>query len=180
MPLERLNVTNRGVDTAGMIDFELEFVRENPDCLTVLRAYQAAQEELAAQQAQAAGEAAQSEKSSTEASDEADSDPEAVVAADISADSTASSEDTDATDDDRPRRKRASRWVPRITSLAGLETEELSRLHGRLIAYDLLKCDLADRSAGMIYQLTSTGKQVIARLDDDAPGDAGDELEAAA
>ena len=61
-------------------------------------------------------------------------------------------------------------WLSRLTRVEGVDSEELSRTHGRLIAYGLLKCDLADRSAGVVYQLTSTSKQVIARLSSDAEG----------
>ena len=54
-------------------------------------------------------------------------------------------------------------WIPRILELAGIPTEELSGLHGKLIAYGFLKFDLAGRDAGVRYQLTPLGKQGLNR-----------------
>ena len=54
-----------------------------------------------------------------------------------------------------------------MTSLPGFDAAELSKIHGRLIAYDLLKCDLAGRSDGMVYQLTSSGKTILSQYGDE-------------
>lgn len=150
-----------------MIDLELELVAENPSWIAVLKAYQKAQEELAAQQAEAAGKSAQAEKftsdggASTGSAGEGD---ETAVAG------TDGSEAVGSLDDGTTAapKKRASRWVQRVTSLPGIDTAELSQIHGRLIAYDLLKCDLAGRSDGMVYQLTSSGKTILSRSDEPA------------
>ncbi|MDA0588394.1 MAG: hypothetical protein O2820_08600 [Planctomycetota bacterium] len=135
----------RPVDTWGMIELELQLVRENPHWLTVLRAYQAAHDELAQQTTQAS---ATPPVEDTSAEDEQAEDEEAT------------SEDAFA---GRPRK---SIWLPRLTSLDDIQPEELSRTHGGLIAYGLLKCDLADRSTGVVYQLTSVARQVIERETD--------------
>lgn len=140
-----------------MIDLELELIHENPSWIAVLKAYQAAQEELAARQAEAARQSAQSDTSS---------DPDESVVENLDDDTE---DDTSSSDGDErsSSKQRTPRWVPRVTRVQGIEADELSKIHGRLIAYDLLKCDLAGRTDGMVYQLTSTGKTIIARLDDE-------------
>ena len=143
-----------------MIDLELELVRENPHWLTVLCAYQAAHEE--------------SRKSAEKSSVVQDSADESS-ADDLPADSEMSKADQDSlaaseSDESKMPKIRKAIWLSRLTRIEGVDSEELSRTHGKLIAYGLLKCDLADRSAGVVYQLTSTGKQVIARLSSEADG----------
>ena len=49
----------------------------------------------------------------------------------------------------------------------GVDDEELSWVHGQLIAYGLLKCDLRDRTAGVVYQLTPEARQVLELESDD-------------
>lgn len=150
-----------------MIDLELELVTENPSWIAVLKAYQKAQEELAAQQAEAAAKSAQAENFTTDggASTETASDGDQTTVAE-----TDNSEAVQSPDDgnNAAPKKRASRWVQRVTRLPGIDTEELSKIHGRLIAYDLLKCDLVGRSDGMVYQLTSSGKTILSRFGDPA------------
>lgn len=158
-----LNVPVRWADRPGMIDLEL--VSENPSWIAVLKAYHKAQEELVARQAEEAAKSAQAEKSAT--------DPEASMGSEVAAaDAAAARPDESETADEVENtatvpKKRASRWVQRITHVATIETAELSKIHGRLIAYDLLKCDLAGRSDGMVYQLTSSGKAVLTRFSDE-------------
>lgn len=149
-----------------MIDLELELVSENPSWIAVLKAYQKAQEELAEQQAEAAAKSAQAQKlnSNDDASTGSAADHEKVVEAE--SDDSETAEEVD--EGNAVPRKRASRWVQRVTSLPGIESDELSKIHGRLIAYDLLKCDLAGRSDGMVYQLTSSGKTILGRFGDEA------------
>lgn len=162
MPVERpgLNHVPSPVDTGSMIDLELELVRENPHWLTVLCAYQAAHEE--------------SRKSAEKSSVVQDSADESS-ADDLPADTEMSEADQDSlaaseSDESKMPKIRKAIWLSRLIRVEGVDSEELSRTHGRLIAYGLLKCDLADRSAGVVYQLTSTGKQVIARLSSEADG----------
>lgn len=152
-----------------MIDLELELVSENPSWIAVLKAYQKAQEELAEQQAQAPAKSTQAEKINSIDPESTGSVAENVEAADAVADSGESAADEDFDEDNNTApRKRASRWVQRVTSLPGFDAAELSKIHGRLIAYDLLKCDLAGRSDGMVYQLTTSGKTIISRYGNEA------------
>lgn len=126
-----------------MIELELELIRENPHWLSVLLAYRQAHDE----QMEAVAKTAT---------------PEPEEAGD-----GALEEFLEESDSGQQNRRRPAIWLARITSLDGFEAEELSKAHGSLIAYGLLKCDLADRSAGVVYQLTSTAKQVMNRLTDD-------------
>lgn len=158
---QQLNVWIRRVDIRGMVDLELELVRENPSWVVVLQAYHAAQEELAAAQAEAAKESAPAENSSVlnvSPTDDANTDDDFNDEA---------AEDLGTHQSRRPPARRATRWVQRISKVPNTTTEELSKIHGRLIAYDLLKCDLMGQSAGMVYQLTSTGKQVLIHCEDE-------------
>ncbi len=50
-------------------------------------------------------------------------------------------------------------WVDRIFELANLDSEQLSKFHGRLIALGMLEFELGGRNDGMRYQLSSLGKQ---------------------
>ena len=52
-------------------------------------------------------------------------------------------------------------WIPRIRSLSDIGGEQLSQLHGRLIAVGLLKFELGGRSSGMSYQVSSLGIRVL-------------------
>ncbi|MDA1014257.1 MAG: hypothetical protein O3A00_07355 [Planctomycetota bacterium] len=54
-----------------------------------------------------------------------------------------------------------SGWLPRLRSVDGVPQDWLSSIHGKLIAYGFLKFQLADRTAGIAYQLTSLGKQTL-------------------
>ena len=120
------------VDTENMIDADLALALDNPRWVLVLRAYQQAFETLAESQSAGAHEAAEDET----AGDEADAE-------------------------DAPKHRRTTRWMSRIAAIEGLAKDELSKIHGRLIAYGFLKCDLAERTAEVVYQLTLAGKQVL-------------------
>jgi hypothetical protein len=52
-------------------------------------------------------------------------------------------------------------WVPRIRALDAVEGEELSQLHGRLIALGLLKFELGGRTSGMSYQVSPLGVRAL-------------------
>ena len=49
--------------------------------------------------------------------------------------------------------------------MEGVDSDEMSTIHGRLIAYGFLKCDLTDRAAGVVYQLTAESRQALAQID---------------
>lgn len=48
-------------------------------------------------------------------------------------------------------------WIDRLTRISGLETEQLSSIHGRLIAFGLLKFQLTSRTTGVQYQISPAG-----------------------
>lgn len=50
-------------------------------------------------------------------------------------------------------------WVDRIFELGNLDSEQLSKFHGRLIALGMLEFELGGRNDGMRYQLSALGKQ---------------------
>ena len=52
-------------------------------------------------------------------------------------------------------------WLGRMPDLDGFEPDQLSRIHGRLIATGYLKFQLADRDAGLQYQLSPEGRRAL-------------------
>ena len=59
--------------------------------------------------------------------------------------------------------KEFSGWVARVRDFESLEPEELSFIHGKLIALGFLKFQIADRTCGMQYRLSSLGVQALNR-----------------
>lgn len=55
-------------------------------------------------------------------------------------------------------------WLTRLTEIAGVPEAQLPRIHGKLIALDLLRFELAGRTAGVRYQVTSAGRDALANL----------------
>lgn len=170
-----LNAAVEPVDTAHMIETELDLLRENPSWLAVLQAYVAVFEDLAAGDASAGDSAADDTAtddtatvdsgdlqpgSAPDSDQAADSDLDSVDSIDGTSD--ADSEHSEGTAPQKSRRRQP--WAPRLTSVASVDSDELSRIHGRLIAYGLLKCDLADRTAGVVYQLTIEARRALAAL----------------
>ncbi len=58
-------------------------------------------------------------------------------------------------------------WLPRIMNVAGLEDEDLPRIHGKLIALGFLKFQLAGRGTGVVYQISPAGREALANLTSD-------------
>ena len=54
-------------------------------------------------------------------------------------------------------------WLDRVCELESINTEQLSTLHGLLIAEGCLKFEFRGRSRGLQYQLANAGRQVVAR-----------------
>jgi hypothetical protein len=139
-----------------MLDSETDLLRENPPWLTVLQAYVAVFDELAAEDA----------ASDKPGAPQPETDCEAEIAADT-ADDESSEDDVDASEtgnSENPKTRRRQPWAPRLTAVDGVEADDLSKIHGRLIAYGLLKCDLADRAAGVVYQLTTEARRALEAL----------------
>jgi hypothetical protein len=56
-----------------------------------------------------------------------------------------------------------SGWLDRILEVPGLEPAVLTSIHGFLIAQGLIKFEFTGRSVGLQYQLSSLGKECVAR-----------------
>lgn len=54
-------------------------------------------------------------------------------------------------------------WIPRLTEIESVPSQQLSSIHGKLIAFGLLKFELPERGAGMMYQLTTEGRRAFLR-----------------
>lgn len=54
-------------------------------------------------------------------------------------------------------------WLDRILEVPGLEPSSLTSIHGFLIAQGLIKFEFTGRSVGLQYQLSSLGRECIAR-----------------
>lgn len=52
-------------------------------------------------------------------------------------------------------------WSPRVAEVPGLISEELSAIHGKLIALGMLKFEIASRADGVQYQVTTLGRQAL-------------------
>ena len=54
-------------------------------------------------------------------------------------------------------------WLDRIQNLPGIETSSLTSIHGFLIAQGLIRFEFTGRSVGLQYQLSTQGRESIAR-----------------
>ena len=52
-------------------------------------------------------------------------------------------------------------WVARQTTIPGIEPAQLSTIHGKLIAFGMLKFDVVGRDVGVQYQLTPQGRRAL-------------------
>lgn len=55
-------------------------------------------------------------------------------------------------------------WIVRQNGVAGVVVEHLPRIHGKLIAFDLLKFQISGRDSGVFYQLTREGDKMLPKL----------------
>ncbi len=58
----------------------------------------------------------------------------------------------------------AKGFRPRVKSVEGVAADQMTRIHGRLIAHGLLQVEIAGHTGGMLYQLTTHGRQACLRL----------------
>lgn len=72
--------------------------------------------------------------------------------------------DLTVTDDRETSELMAQGFRPRLKSIDGIETAQLPRIHGQLIAHGLMQVEIAGRTGGMLYQLTTLGRQACLRL----------------
>lgn len=69
-------------------------------------------------------------------------------------------------------------WLERIDALEGLTAEDLTRIHGQLIATGNLKFEISGRSVGLCYKLSDRGRQTLEKARataDSENNDSGDE-----
>jgi hypothetical protein len=52
-------------------------------------------------------------------------------------------------------------WCPRILEVDGAISEQISTIHGKLIALGLLRFEIASRADGVQYQVTPLGRQAL-------------------
>lgn len=52
-------------------------------------------------------------------------------------------------------------WLERVDQLSGVEVDQLTALHGQLIASGMLKFEISGRSIGLKYQLSQQGKKAL-------------------
>lgn len=52
-------------------------------------------------------------------------------------------------------------WSQRIVAVEGLADDQLSTIHGKLIALGMLKFEIGSRADGVQYQLTTLGRQAL-------------------
>lgn len=52
-------------------------------------------------------------------------------------------------------------WLERIDELSGVDVDQLTGLHGQLIASGMLKFEISGRSVGLKYQLSQQGKKAL-------------------
>ena len=73
-------------------------------------------------------------------------------------------------------------WIPRVADVEGVERENLSKIHGKLIALGYLKFQISSREKGMCYQVSPLGKQALEQNDSpeaDSELSSGEQSEAA-
>ena len=55
----------------------------------------------------------------------------------------------------------SSRWLPRLEALDDIEIQELSAIHGQLIALGFLKFRVESRTTGLQYQLSPLARHAL-------------------
>ena len=80
---------------------------------------------------------------------------------------------------ERDQQEEFSGWLSRVNSVEGIETELMSRIHGKLISHGLLIFELGDRMEGIRYQLSDVARRALKQLAEagDAP-ELSDDLDA--
>jgi hypothetical protein len=125
--------------------FEFLFAEDD---LAVLAAYAVAQEIAeAARRSQPQGE--RSQPLSAAAFDEAAELDEGL------------GEDGESTQELKSAPRRTHIWVQRLRVVDGILPDRMAPIHGRLIAHGLLQFQLQGRDEGVVYRVTSAGRQKL-------------------
>lgn len=53
---------------------------------------------------------------------------------------------------------------PRVREVDGVPADQMARVHGKLIAHGLLQVEIAGRTGGMLYQLTTAGRRACLQV----------------
>jgi hypothetical protein len=61
----------------------------------------------------------------------------------------------------REKAAEADPWVARQADIPGVEPVQLSSIHGKLIAFGMLKFDVGGRDVGVLYQVTHQGRRAL-------------------
>lgn len=64
----------------------------------------------------------------------------------------------------QPGSDASSGWLDRVCAVPGLDAPALASAHGLLIAEGLLKFEITGRSAGLQYQLSQRGREILSLL----------------
>jgi hypothetical protein len=59
----------------------------------------------------------------------------------------------------QPAQRRTHTWISRLRLVEGIPHDRLAPIHGRLIANGLLQFQLQGREEGVVYRVTSAGRQ---------------------
>jgi hypothetical protein len=57
-------------------------------------------------------------------------------------------------------------WLSRLAVIDGVPAEQLSTIHGKLIALGFFKCELSLRMDGILYQIAPLGRQALLPADE--------------
>ncbi len=52
----------------------------------------------------------------------------------------------------------------RVREVDGVPADQMARVHGKLIAHGLLQVEIAGRTGGMLYQLTTAGRRACLQV----------------
>lgn len=130
-----------------MLLFDIDF---GEDDLAVLSAYAQAQDSAeAARKSQPQGESANT--LTAELGDESDEfDGEILDDGDVASAQTS-----------QPASRRTHTWISRLREVEGVLHDRLAPTHGRLIAHGLLQFQMQGREDGVVYRVTSAGRQIL-------------------
>ncbi|MEZ5941276.1 MAG: hypothetical protein R3C18_07790 [Planctomycetaceae bacterium] len=72
-------------------------------------------------------------------------------------------EETDGGETDEPTVSRGPRYIPRLHQVDGVTSEELSPIHGRLIALGWLQFQVESKDVGLTYRVTAEGRKALSQ-----------------
>lgn len=78
-----------------------------------------------------------------------------------SADEGCEEADGESAETSAPAERRTYVWIPRLRSVEGVPPDRMAPIHGRLIAHGLLQFQLQGREEGVLYRITSAGRQKL-------------------